>query len=137
MSVDLDELQDFLKASNNFVVIVSLAPEIEKALEAIRFLSERGITISLGHTNATYEEAIRGINTGARHATHIFNGMRAYHHREPGVVGAVLLNNGVTCELIADLIHLHPQTIELVYKLKGPDKMVLISDSMAATGLSD
>lgn len=135
--VDLEELQDFIKASNNFVVIVALAPEVKKALEAIRFLSENGITSSLGHTNATYEEAIRGINAGAKHATHIFNGMRAYHHREPGVVGAVLLNNRVTCELIADLVHLHPQTIELIYKLKGPDKMVLISDSMGATGLSD
>jgi len=135
--VDLEELQDFIKASNNFVAIVALAPEVKKALEAIRFLSENGITTSLGHTNATYEEANRGIHAGATHATHIFNGMRPYHHREPGVVGAVLLNNGVTCELIADLVHLHPQTIELIYKLKGPDRMVLISDSMGATGLSD
>jgi len=135
--VDLEELQDFIKASNNFVVIVALAPEVKKALEAIKFLSENGITSSLGHTNATYKEAVRGINAGAKHATHIFNGMRAYHHREPGVVGAVLLNNGVTCELIADLVHLHPQTIKLIYKLKGPDKMVLISDSMGATGLGD
>lgn len=134
---DLDELQDFIKASNNFVVIVSLAPEIEKALEAIRFLSGRGITISLGHTNATYEEANRGIDAGATHATHIFNGMRPYHHREPGVVGAVLLDNRVTCEVIADLIHLHPRTIELTYKLKGPDRMILVSDSMGATGLND
>jgi len=134
---DLDELQDFMKASNNFVVIVSLAPEIEKALEAIRFLSGRGITISLGHTNATYEEANRGIDAGATHATHIFNGMRPYHHREPGVVGAVLLDNRVTCEVIADLIHLHPRTIELTYKLKGPDRMILVSDSMGATGLND
>lgn len=134
---DLDELQDFMKASNNFVVIVSLAPEIEKALEAIRFLSGRGITISLGHTNATYEEANRGIDAGATHATHIFNGMRPYHHREPGVIGAVLLDNRVTCEVIADLIHLHPRTIELTYKLKGPDRMILVSDSMGATGLND
>lgn len=134
---DLDELQDFMKASNNFVVIVSLAPEIEKALEAIRFLSGRGITISLGHTNATFEEANRGIDAGATHATHIFNGMRPYHHREPGVIGAVLLDNRVTCEVIADLIHLHPRTIELTYKLKGPDRMILVSDSMGATGLND
>ncbi len=135
--VDLDELQDFIKASNNFVVIVSLAPEIEKALEAIRVLSERGITISLGHTNATYKEANRGIDAGATYATHIFNGMRPYHHREPGVIGAVLLDNRVTCEVIADLIHLHPQTIELIYKLKGSDRMILVSDSMGATGLND
>jgi len=117
--------------------MVTLAPEVNQAIEAIRFLLKKGIAASLGHTNATYKETMRGINAGAKHVAHIFNGMRAYHHREPGVVGAVLLDNRVTCELIADLVHLHPQTIELIYRLKGSEKMVLVSDSMGATGLGD
>lgn len=135
--VNLQELQEFVQASQDFVVIAALAPEVKGATEAIRYLSEKGITVSLGHTNATYEDAMSGIDAGASQSTHTFNGMRAIHHREPGVVGAVLLDNRVSCELIADMVHLNPHIIEMIYRLKGPEKMILISDSMSATGLCD
>ena len=92
-----------------------------------------GIITSMGHSDATYVEAEAGFSAGARGITHLFNGMRAFHHREPGLAGFGLLNEGIYAEVIADPFHLHIQTLELIFKTKKPEKIVLVSDSVKKT----
>jgi len=131
------ELLEMLELSNGLVKIVALAPELEGACEAIRLLKSRGITVSVGHSNATFEEAMRGISSGATQATHLYNGMRSFNHRDPGIIGACLLDDRVFCEIICDGIHIHSSAIEIAVKMKGRDKIILISDAMRAAGLKD
>lgn len=104
-------------------------------IEEVTPYIRRGVRMSLGHTMATYDEAMAEIRAGANHATHVFNAMRSYNHREPGVLGAVLTEPSVMCETICDMIHLAPATVKLVYSAKGLDGMILISDSVRITGL--
>jgi N-acetylglucosamine-6-phosphate deacetylase len=134
---DLEEIKNLIELSKNTIKIVALAPEIEGAKEAIKYLKEKGITISAGHTNGTFDEAKSGIDLGITQATHLYNGMRAYSHREPGVIGAVLTDERVACEMICDGIHLHVGAMDLAVKMKGKDGIILISDAMMATGLED
>ena len=131
---DVSRLAEMQKRSRGLLKIITVAPECYGAEELIRYASEHGITVSLGHTNANYEEAMRGIEAGATRATHTFNAMRPLHHREPGVVGAVLTDSRVCCEAICDHIHLHPATLKLIYKCKGADGMIAVSDSVRAAG---
>jgi N-acetylglucosamine-6-phosphate deacetylase len=133
----IDELEGIIRASGNNVKVVALAPEIPGALETVSYLKSRGIKVSAGHTDANYNETKKGIDRGITLATHIFNGMRNFTHREPGVVGAVLTDERVYCEMICDGIHLHPATMKLIVTAKGFDRVVLISDAMMACGLSD
>lgn len=119
------------------VIMDEEAAELEGAKESIKYLKEKGITISAGHTNATFDEAKAGIDLGITHATHLYNGMRAYSHREPGVIGAVLTDERVACEMISDGIHLHVGAMDLAVKMKGKSGIILISDAMMATGLDD
>jgi N-acetylglucosamine-6-phosphate deacetylase len=119
------------------VRLVSLAPELPGALAAIEAIAAAGAVPGLAHTDATYEQATAAIEAGARHAVHVFNGMRPLHHREPGVIGAVLDHAAVTCELIADGIHVHPAAARLLRRAKGPGGTVLITDAIEATGLED
>ena len=114
---------------------MTIAPELEGALDIIREGAKRGVRMSLGHTMATYDEAMAGIEAGATHATHTFNAMRAYNHREPGVLGAVLTDERVSCETICDMVHLSPVTVKLIRLAKGLDKMILVSDSGLITGV--
>lgn len=116
--------------------LVTLAPEVPFALELTNRLTNRGVRVSMGHTNATYDEARYCFEFGARHATHTFNAMRPFHHRESGVVGYVLGNDSVFCELIYDRHHVSKDAAALLFKCKGPDKVVAVSDSSKATGLS-
>ena len=117
--------------------IVTLAPEVEGAEGAIRDLCTRGIVLSVGHTVATDEQARAAFAAGATQVTHMFNGMPPLHHREPGVVGAALTARGVRVEIIADDLHLAPTTIRLALAAKGVDGLLLVTDSMAATGCAD
>lgn len=126
-----------LEAGDGLIKIMTLAPELEQALPVIAEGQKRGIRMSMGHTMATYEEAIAAISAGATGATHTFNAMRPLGHRDPGVLGAVLTDPTVTCEAICDLVHLSAATIQLIYRCKGSDGMILISDSGAQTGLPD
>jgi len=119
------------------VQMVSLAPELPGALEAIEAVAAAGAVPALAHTDATYAEAMAGIAAGARHALHVFNGMRPLHHREPGVVGAVLDDDAVSCELIADGLHVHPVAARLLHRAKGTAGTVLVTDAIPATGLGD
>lgn len=117
------------------IVLVTLAPEREGAHERIRRLAERGILVSLGHTNATYEEFVAGVDAGARKATHLFNTMPQIHHRDPGAMVATLVDERVTAGLIPDGIHSHPATVRLAIRSKGYDGIAIVSDMMAACGL--
>ncbi|MGE0033218.1 MAG: N-acetylglucosamine-6-phosphate deacetylase, partial [Pseudothermotoga sp.] len=134
---DLEELSRFVSEYGDVVKIFAIAPELEGAKEAIKLLRRHRTIASIAHTNATYKETLQAIEAGANRATHVFNAMRPFDHREPGVIGAVLTNKDVYCEIICDLVHLHPASIEIVVKTKGPFKTLLISDSISATGLED
>jgi len=134
---DVEGLAKFIRLSEGAIKVVALAPELPGAMEAISYLRNLGITVSAGHTDATFDTAMKAFNHGVTQVTHIFNGMRGFTHREPGVAGAALIDERVYCEMICDGIHLHPGAMKLVVKTKGKDKIVLISDSMMAAGLSD
>jgi len=133
----LDELGQASLEAGGSLRMVTLAPEVDGALEAVRWLASRGIVPAAGHTDATYDEARAGIEAGIRHASHLFNGMRSLHHREPGLVGAALDDERVTVELIADCYHIHPAVLRIVARLKGTARTALVSDSIAAAGLPD
>lgn len=121
----------------DIVRLITMAPETEGALEFAKYLQERNITASIGHTRATYDQCSDALNCGMTHVCHFYNAMSGLNHREPGAVGAILENDDATIELIADLIHLHPAAIRLAVKVKGRDRTVLITDAMAATGLEE
>jgi N-acetylglucosamine-6-phosphate deacetylase len=115
------------------VRVVTLAPELPGALDAIRALVERGIIVSAGHSNATYAEAEQAIAAGIRWGTHLFNAMHDLRHREPGLPAALLLSD-IPVGLIVDGVHLHPAVVKLVYRLKGAGGITLVTDAMAAMG---
>lgn len=116
---------------------VTLAPECEGALEAILWLRKHGITAALGHTNATFEEIIAAADAGLNQAVHTFNAMTPLHHRKPGTAGAVMFDERIRAEIIADGIHVHPAAINVLSRLKTRNNLMLITDAMSATGLSD
>jgi N-acetylglucosamine-6-phosphate deacetylase len=130
------EMSRFIKASGNTIKIVTLAPELEGAARFVRFLGGRGIIASAGHSAATIEQAEAAIRTGIRHGTHLFNAMTGLFHRDPGLAGALLLDDRVSVELIADGIHLHPAILRLVARLKPPEKIILVTDATRPAGLS-
>jgi N-acetylglucosamine-6-phosphate deacetylase len=115
--------------------IVTMAPELAGGLQLVRALRARGIRVSLGHSGATYEEAMAGIDAGARHATHLFNRMPALHHREPGLAGAVLERDEVDAEVICDGYHLHPSAARLALRVKSARHVLAITDGTAGSGL--
>jgi N-acetylglucosamine-6-phosphate deacetylase len=133
----LREFEEYYSASGGYLRKITVAPELEGALEFIRAVSAKGVAVSLGHSEATYEEALRGVEAGATIANHIFNGMRVFHHREPGLALALLLDPRVYVEVIADYIHLHTATLQLVYRVAGPSRVALITDAISAAGLPD
>ncbi|MGL5244308.1 MAG: N-acetylglucosamine-6-phosphate deacetylase, partial [Sarcina sp.] len=115
----------------NDITCVTLAPEVKGAKELIEYLSSKNITSSIGHTNANYEEAMLGIKHGISHSTHLFNAMTPLHHRKPGVVGAIY-DSDITTETISDGIHIAYPTLRISYKIKGIDKVLLVTDAMMA-----
>ncbi len=115
---------------------VTIAPELEGALDLITWLTTRGHRVSLGHSGATYEQSLDAIAAGARHATHLFNRMPLLDHRAPGLVGAVLQNDDVAAELICDGVHVHPALIRTTVAAKRPSRLFAITDGTAAAGLS-
>ncbi len=134
---DLNRIQELLEIARGKLKMVSLAPELKGSIEVIAKLKASNVAVAMAHTNATFESAQRGINSGITIATHLYNGMRSFNHREPGVIGASLLDNRVYCELIYDRIHLHDAAAKMALKMKGYDKIVLVSDAMMAAGLGD
>ncbi len=117
------------------VGIVTLAPEIEGGAALVRALVAGGIGVSLGHSGATFDQAIEAIAAGARRATHLFNRMSPLHHRDPGLVGAALSSEGVAAEIIADGRHVHPAVVRTAIHAKGVSRIMAITDGTAASGL--
>ena len=125
------------EAAQGCVKLVTVAPEEPDGLEFVRVAAEAGITVSLGHTTAGYDTAKAAYAAGASHATHLYNGMPPLHHRDPGVIGAAFDTPDARVELICDGIHIHESVVRLTFRLFGAERMVLISDSLRATGMPD
>lgn len=131
------EVARILEDGQGWIRQMTLAPELPGTDAVVALLEDAGVIPALGHSNADYETATTALRHGFRHVTHTFNAQRGFHHRDPGVVGAVLTSEGITAELIADLIHVHPGAIKLLLRCLGPDRIILITDAMAAAGLGD
>ncbi len=125
------------EAADSQVSVMTIAPEIEGAIDLIGEAAARGICVSIGHTDAGLSQTQSAIEAGARHATHTFNAMRSLDHRNPGVLGAVLTNRQLTADIIVDGIHVDPTVVDLFMRAKGPDEAVLITDAISATGMPD
>jgi len=130
-------LDRFLKAAAGNARLLTIAPELLGAAPCIDAARNAGLVVSIGHTDATYEQARAAIARGARHATHVYNAMRPFTHRDPGVIGAVLTSTDVTAELIADGIHVDEVAMKILLQAKGSERVVLISDGISATGMPD
>jgi N-acetylglucosamine-6-phosphate deacetylase len=134
----IDEIAALIQAGGSDVVrMMTIAPELPGALDAIAFLTSSGVTAAIGHTDATYRQTVDGIAAGARVGTHVFNGMRPPHHRAPGPAYALLRTAGIVCELIADGVHLADETLEFATHTIGAGRTALITDAIAATGIDD
>lgn len=133
----IEEIKEYLSVKPGLVKLFSLSPKDETTLEAIKFLKENGVVVSVGHSAVNFDDVQKAIKAGLSHSTHTYNGMRGFTHREPGVVGAVLTNDAVMAEIIFDKIHVHPEAVRLLLKAKGVDKVECITDAMSATGLPD
>jgi N-acetylglucosamine-6-phosphate deacetylase len=131
----IGEFEEIWEASNHAVKIVTLAPELDGSKMLIQKLRELGIVASIGHSNATYIQAVDAIKQGVRHVTHMFNRMSGFDSREPGVVGAVLVHDELTAEIICDNIHVHPAAMNLLTRVKGSERVVLITDAIRAAGM--
>ncbi|RAV19141.1 N-acetylglucosamine-6-phosphate deacetylase [Paenibacillus contaminans] len=134
---DLAALEQYVNDSAGLIKLVTLAPEMEGGMEAVQWLAARGITVSIGHSDATFEEAAEAVHRGASHTTHHFNGMRPLHHREPGLAGAGMMLPELTTELIADGIHVHPALVKLLFDTKGARGLCMITDAVFCAGLPD
>ena len=132
-----DQDEAIAHLNSGIVKLVAVAPEITGNQWLIEECVRRGITVSAGHTNATYAEMQQAVTLGVRQVTHCFNAMSPLNHREPGVVGAALTLPELKCELIADTIHVHPVVLKLLYDIKGADGIILISDSTSAAGMPE
>ncbi|HEX2329329.1 MAG TPA: N-acetylglucosamine-6-phosphate deacetylase [Candidatus Angelobacter sp.] len=131
------ELDRFWQASGGTIRMMTIAPELPGALETIERARRLGVHSSLGHSNATYAETKAGIAAGADHATHTFNAMRALDHRDPGILGALLEDETISADIIADGIHVHPSVLALFLRAKGTERAILITDAISATGMPD
>lgn len=137
MDPDLPLLKKWELLTNNMIKLVTLAPERPGGLEMVNYLSTHGIVASIGHSDATFEEVNKAIESGANHVTHLYNQMSGLHHREPGVVGSVFLRDELKAEIIVDGVHVRPEMVELAYKIKRKDGLLLITDSMRAKCLKN
>jgi len=125
------------QAARGHIRVMTIAPELDGALEVIREAVRRGVCVSLGHSDADLNATRAAVAAGARHATHTFNAMRPLGHRDPGIVGEVLTNSALTADIIPDGVHLDPTIVQLLLRARGPEAAVLITDSTAATGMPE
>jgi len=132
-----DLFDRFWQAASGRIRVLTIAPELEGAMQMIAEAARRGICVSLGHTDADLDTAQAAVAAGARHATHAFNAMRPLNHRDPGILGELLTDSRLSADIIADGIHLHSAIVQLFLKAKGPDLAVLITDATAATGMPE
>lgn len=134
---DVELFKKWQRAANGTIKLVTYAPELDIDDVFTKYLKDTGVVPSIGHSDGSYEETMGSIEAGVCHATHLFNQMKGLHHREPGVVGGVLLNREITAELIADGIHVRPEIIQLTFQQKGKDGIILITDAMRAKYLDN
>jgi N-acetylglucosamine-6-phosphate deacetylase len=127
----------FWQASRGHIRVMTIAPELEGGIEVIAEAAKRGVRISMGHSDANLAQARAGVAAGARNITHIFNAMRPFDHRDPGILGEALTNSNLMTEVIADGIHVDPVTVRLVLQAKGIDGTILVTDANAATDMPD
>lgn len=132
---DENKLDKMIEAAQGLLKLITIAPDTEEGRDLISYAVSRGLTVSMGHTVSDYDTAILGMEAGATRATHTFNAMKGLHHREPNLVGAALTEDGITCEMICDFVHLHPAVVKLIYRAKGADRICIISDSGHAAGI--
>lgn len=132
-----EDCRGLLEAAGPALKVFTIAPELPGALDCISLLAAAGVAVALGHTDATYGQAVRAVRAGARRVTHLYNAMRGLHHREPGAVGAALDLAGVTAEIICDGVHVHPAAMRLVLRIKGSDSVNLVTDASPLAGAPD
>ncbi|MCO7176267.1 N-acetylglucosamine-6-phosphate deacetylase [Sporolactobacillus kofuensis] len=125
------------KMSGHAIKEVTLAPETKGGLDLIKHLADQGVVASIGHSNGTHQDVIQAVNAGATQVTHLFNGMRGLHHREPGILGEALIHPQLYTELISDGHHICKEMVDLAFRLKGSERMILITDSMRAKCLKN
>lgn len=133
----IDWLEEWTSAYPGLIRMMTLAPEVEGNMDCIEWLRKNNIVAACGHTDAEYEEILEAKKRGLQHAVHTFNAMKPLHHRNPGTVGAVLTDDDISCEIIADGHHVHPACIDLLFRAKGRDRLILITDAMSAAGMED
>jgi N-acetylglucosamine-6-phosphate deacetylase len=126
----VEMLSRLIEDFENLIKIITIAPELPGALRMIELCREKGFLVHMGHSDASFEQAEEGKRAGATGITHVFNAMRGFHHREPGLAGFGLMDEDIYVEVIADMAHLHPQSLKMLFDMKSPDKIILISDSV-------
>lgn len=131
--VDLEVMERLFKAGRGHITNMTVAPELKGMRELALYCLSRGIVLQAGHTDATYENMMEGMQAGILHSTHFFNAMSRLHHRDPGAVGAILINPELSCEIIADGRHVHPDLIRLLLRDKPQSKVVLVTDALKPT----
>lgn len=131
--VDLNLMEELWNASEGRIINMTVAPELKNMRELALYCLSKGIVLQAGHTNATYEQMIEGMQARIMHVTHLFNAMSRMHHRDPGAVGAVFIHPELSCEIIADGIHINPEIIKFLLTCKSLDKVVLVTDALKPT----
>ena len=137
LAPDVAVFDRLFDAAEGQVRLMTLAPELPGAAELAAHAANRGVRVSLGHSNATAAETRAAIAAGAVSATHTFNAMRALDHREPGILGTVLTSDALFAEFICDGIHTEPEMVRLWWRAKGPERAILMTDAMSAAGMPD
>jgi N-acetylglucosamine-6-phosphate deacetylase len=132
-----ESFQALQQAARGHTRMVTFAPEVGEAMECIPRLIEAGVVPVIGHSDATFEQVAAAVRLGLRHATHTFNAMRPLHHREPGVVGAVMYFDEIVADLVADGVHVHPAVMAILLRVKGLERVALVSDASPLAGLPD
>ncbi len=131
--VSIDLMNELLDAAEGHIINMTVAPELKNMRELALYCVSKGIVLQAGHTNATYEQMVEGMQARILHVTHLFNAMSRMHHRDPGAVGAVFIHPELSCEIIADGIHINPNIIKFLLQCKPLDKLVLVTDSLKPT----
>ncbi|MGE5615179.1 MAG: N-acetylglucosamine-6-phosphate deacetylase [Bacillota bacterium] len=133
----VDDFKEYIAAAKGLLRLVTLSPELDGGIDAIEFLKNQGVSVNIGHSNATFKESDEAFNAGAGCVSHFLNGMRAFHQHEPSIIGNVFLRDDVFVELICDGFHLVPDTVRVVNKILKVNRIILITDSIVAAGWPD
>jgi N-acetylglucosamine-6-phosphate deacetylase len=132
--VDLEKMKQYNEAAGGHIALMTVAPELDNIHELALYCAKEGIVLAAGHSNATYDDMMEAVQAGILHSTHFFNAMRRLHHRDPGVVGAIMIYPNIACEIIADGYHLHAAIVKLLRRVKPIHKIVLVTDCLRPTG---